>query len=194
MSETHKFYTNNADTFFDRTVDLDLTALYAEILPFIPKGGSILDAGCGSGRDTKYFLDQGYNVHAIDAVPELAEKATNLIGQTVEVATFDSFESTTMFDGVWACASLLHVPQSELPGSINNLASFLKPTGIFYMSFKYGRGERRLGERSFTDMDEAGLEELKPQLPVLNLKKTWITIDSRPDRNSETWMNALWTK
>lgn len=194
MSETHDFYTKNAEDFFSRTVDLDLSAIYAEFLPLIPDGGLILDAGCGSGRDSRCFLDQGYIVHAIDAALELAEKATALIGQSVEIATFESFQSDSLFGGIWACASLLHVPQSELHNSINNLASNLKPNGVFYMSFKYGQGESRRGTRLFTDMDEAGLEELRLLLPGLNLNKSWKTADDRPDRKGEIWMNALWTK
>ena len=194
MSETHNFYTKNAEDFFSRTIDLDLTDIYAEFLPLIPNGGLILDAGCGSGRDSRYFLDQGYTVHAIDAAPELAEKATALIGQSVGIATFESFQTDRLFDGIWACASLLHVPLIELPNSINNLVSKLKLGGVFYMSFKYGRGERRRGKRLFTDMDEIGLEELRSLLSGLSLTKYWKTTDRRPDRKGETWMNALWTK
>jgi SAM-dependent methyltransferase len=194
MSDSITFYTDNAEDFYKRTVNINLENLYNEFLPLIPTGGSILDAGCGSGRDSLYFISKGYQVHAIDAAPELAERASGLIGQTVEVTTFENFRSARRFNGIWACASLLHVSPHLLPAAIEHLASVLQSGGIFYMSFKYGRGQRTRGPRQFTDMDEAGLEDLASRISDLTLKKTWTTEDLRPDRSSEKWMNAIWVK
>ena len=194
MSDSISFYTDNAQDFYNRTVDINLENLYAEFLPLIPPGGAILDAGCGSGRDSRYFIDKGFRVHAIDASPELAGRASDLIGQTVEVTTFEQFRSEIQFNGIWACASLLHVPPALLPAAIGNLATALQSGGIFYMSFKYGQGQRIRGTRQFTDMDESGLEDLASQVTDLNLKKIWTTEDLRPDRSSEKWMNAIWVK
>lgn len=188
------FYSENAADFFQRTRDLDLSVLYAQFQPYLPEGGRILDAGCGSGRDSRYFLNQGYVVHAIDAAPVLAEQAGDFIGQAVEVVEFDSFQAAVALDGIWACASLLHTPEAQLPKTVSHLASFLKPGGVFYMSFKYGDGERVRGSRMFTDMDEAGLERLVAGLPGLRLEKFWITEDRRVDRGGERWMNIIWIK
>jgi len=193
MTDTLSFYADNTADFINRTSELNLSALYSEFLPLIPRSGSILDAGCGSGRDSRYFINQGYTVHAIDAVPEIAKQASEHIGQPVEVATFENFRSDDEFNGIWACASLLHVPPDSLPAAIGNLASYLRSGGIFYMSFKYGHGQRTHGTRQFTDMNESGLEALASRTPSLTLKKTWTTEDLRPDRNTEKWMNAIWT-
>ncbi len=132
MCETLDFYVENTADFISRTSKLNLSALYAEFLPLIPPGGSILDAGCGSGRDSRYFINRGYTVPALDAASEMAEQASELIGEPVEVATFENFRSDSEYNGIWACASLLHVPQN---------ASHLQPGGILYMSFKYGHGQ-----------------------------------------------------
>ncbi len=194
MSETLDFYANNAADFINRTTNLNLSALYADFLPFIPAGGSILDAGCGSGRDSRYFINQGYTVHAFDAVAEITRQASSLIDKTVEVATFENFRSDNKYDGIWACASLLHVPPDHLPDAIDNLAFHLRSGGAFYMSFKYGNGQRIHGIRHFTDMDESGLKVLTPRISALTLKKTWTTEDLRPERSSEKWLNAIWIK
>ncbi len=194
MSDSISFYSGNADDFYKRTVNLNLDALYSKFLPLIPSGGTILDAGCGSGRDSRYFIDKGFRVHAIDAAPEFAGRASDLIEQTVEVTTFEQFKSEIQFNGIWACASLLHVPPDSLPAAIGNLAATLRPGGIFYMSFKYGQGQRIHGTRQFTDMDESGLEALASRIPDITLKKTWTTEDLRPDRSTEKWMNALFIR
>ena len=194
MNTSSNFYSENAGDFISRTAELDVSSLYAEVLPLIPESGSILDAGCGSGRDARYFINRGYRVHAFDASKEIADHASNLIGQDVENTTFESFDTETIFDGIWACASLLHISPQKLPENIKNLACFLKTGGVFYMSFKYGQGVRMRGSRRFTDMDKSSIEKLGTQLPFLTLNKSWITGDIRPGRIGEKWMNALWIK
>ncbi len=194
MNDSLDFYSENARDFFKRTVELDLSVLYAEFLPHIPEGGAILDAGCGSGRDSRHFLENGFAVHAFDAAPDLAERASKYIEQRVEVVDFASFKSTQQYDGIWACASLLHTAPADLPAVIENLASFMKTGGVFYMSFKYGTGETARGNRRFTDMDEAGIDSLARALASLRLKKSWATQDLRVKRVGEKWMNTLWMK
>jgi trans-aconitate methyltransferase len=76
---------------------------------FMTVNGHILDAGCGSGRDSSYFLDKGFDVSAFDASAELAKLASQLIHRPVTVCQFNEYESDKPFDGIWACASLLHV-------------------------------------------------------------------------------------
>ncbi len=96
-------------------------------------------------------------------------------------------------DGIWACASLLHVPKSELRDTVAHLANFLKTGGTFYCSFKYGDNEVERNGRRFTNLNERLLESLIESLP-LEIKETWVTQDLRPGRESEKWLNALLTK
>ncbi|WP_295588405.1 bifunctional 2-polyprenyl-6-hydroxyphenol methylase/3-demethylubiquinol 3-O-methyltransferase UbiG [uncultured Lamprocystis sp.] len=192
--DTTAYYRANAAAFFADTLGVDMAPLYARFLPLIPVGGQkILDAGCGSGRDTRAFLDRGYTVTAFDASAELAALAAAHVGQPVQVLRFQDLEWTQAFDGIWACASLLHVPATELPDVLSRLARALRPGGVLYASFKFGSGEREYHGRRFTDLDEAGLATLLSQVQGLTGLDTWTTGDRRPGRESERWFNALLT-
>ncbi|MGO0308749.1 class I SAM-dependent methyltransferase [Endozoicomonas acroporae] len=190
MTITSEFYQKNAMQFYNSTVGVDAQELYKFFLPLIPDGGHILDAGCGSGRDARAFIDRGYKVTAFDASGTLAAMASKLTGLAVETCLFDEFQTERQFDGVWACASLLHVPYVELAATINHLAGFLVSNGCLYCSFKYGQGEVLRDGRLFTYMDEALLQDLlKPtDLWVLT---SWTTHDLRPEKAIEQWLNVI---
>lgn len=95
------------------------------------------------------------------------------------------------FDGIWACASLLHVPRAHLSTILRRLASFLKPTGVLYASFKYGEQEREKGGRYFNDLNEQLLAEHLEHVPSLSALEVWMTADRRTDRSEERWLNCL---
>jgi SAM-dependent methyltransferase len=188
------FYNENATQFFDDTVNADLSALYQEFLPLLDKTAHILDAGCGSGRDTRFFIEQGFSVTSFDASEALAKKASEYSGIDVFVDTFENFKakSTNLkcFDAVWACASLLHVPAINISASFSNLANQLKLGGHFYCSFKYGKNDISRNGRDFTNADEERLS-LFIRNTTLVIKKTWISEDVRPERQNEKWLNAI---
>ncbi|KZN41068.1 hypothetical protein N474_09495 [Pseudoalteromonas luteoviolacea CPMOR-2] len=199
MSEsTFHYYSQHAQEFADATLNVDMQPLYTPFLQALQdKPNSqlhILDAGCGSGRDALAFKKQGFQVSAMDACPELVEIASNLLNQPVQHARFESFNHVDEFDGIWACASLLHVAQSNLPRVMQNLEQALKPKGVMYASFKHGQGERMHGERHFSDLDEKGLAQLLEGLPSLDAIKVWVTEDRRPRRENELWLNCLLRK
>ncbi|ATG73474.1 hypothetical protein AN401_05990 [Zobellella denitrificans] len=187
------FYQQNALSFYRDTVSVDMASLYGCFLPHVAKGGRILDAGCGSGRDARYFLHQGFAVEAFDASPALADLARQLTGLPVVVCRFEEFTGPSRFDAIWACASLLHVPLAKLPGVMAHLTNLLQPDGVFYCSFKYGDGEIRRDGRTFTNMTETGLVRLLTGLP-LRLEALWQTGDLRSGREQERWLNALLVK
>jgi len=190
-TKTLNYYNQNAQSFSDSTLNVDMSALYAEFLPLIPKHGHILDAGCGSARDAMYFKQQGFTVSAFDASPELAKLASNYLQQAVEVKTFQQLNCTNKHDGIWCCASLLHVPKAELPQVFLKLQNALKPNGVLYVSFKYGTQERVHNGREFTDLNESALTALINSHTKLKILKQWQTVDQRPERESEVWLNAL---
>jgi len=130
-------------------------------------------------------------VTAFDASPALIALAERHLGQPVHCLRFQDITWQDSFDGIWACASLLHVPASELPDVMQRLCNALKPAGILYASFKYGRGEREHHGRRFTDLDEPGLEALLRHVPNLQPVETWTTGDLRPGREAERWLNTL---
>jgi SAM-dependent methyltransferase len=187
------YYDQNADEFFDRTVEIDVSEIRDVFLEFLPEGGSILDAGCGSGRDTKAFLNSGYLVQAFDVSTRMTQLASEFTGVEVIETSFLDYGSKTQFDGIWACASLLHVPRGDLLLTIQHLAKLLRIGGFFYASFKQGQAERFTDGRYFNDMDESLFDELLSGSELLEPEKIWITIDGRL-KERERWFNTIFRR
>ncbi len=193
-SETLSYYSENATKFVEGTVDIDMSEFYHEFLSLILDDSAILDAGCGSGRDTKYFLEKGYDVVAFDYCPEIAKMASEYTGHKVLQQSFLDITYEDKFDGVWACSSLLHVPSSDMVDAITRIVRSLKSGGIFYTSFKYGDEEKVRGGRFFRDYTESSFDNLLSNFDNLELIKYWKTSDLRPGRQGEKWLNILMRK
>jgi superfamily II DNA or RNA helicase/SAM-dependent methyltransferase len=190
MTETLAYYNQNAAEFFSNTVNVDMSALHDRFLSTVSSGGLVLDAGCGSGRDVMSFLSRGYRVAAFDASSELARMAADHTGIDIAVRRFSDVREQCCYDGIWACASLLHLPQGDIPAALERLWAALKPGGTFYLSFKLGTGERFQNGRHFTDVTEVQLRSWLAVLPGLLGVECWLSIDQRPGR-SEQWLNAI---
>ncbi len=184
------YYDLNAQDFFDGTFDTDMTQHYDEFLSQIPKNSHILDAGCGSGRDTANFSALGYKVTAIDGSMEMCKLASEFSGQEVLHMQFQDIDFNQTFDGIWASASLLHVPSDELDSVLTNLKNALKDDGILYASFKYGDYEGMRNGRYFNDLVESTAVDLFKE-NGFEVIKTWITHDARKGRQDERWVNIL---
>ena len=191
---TLDYYNQNADLFTSGTVNADVTDLYSHFEPYLPPHASIIDIGCGSGRDSKYFVEAGYAVTAIDGSRELCKQAELLTGIPVRCILFSEIDYDPIFDGAWACSSLLHVPKNEMESVIQKICKALKPNGVFYASYKYGDTEREVGGRRFSDYTEKDLPILTGYAPDLCLAEYWISADVRPDRANEKWLNIIWRK
>lgn len=187
---TLHYYQNHAQDFFDGTINVDMTPLYEAFTQHLPHGARVLDAGCGSGRDAKAFHEMGYQVDAFDASSAMVELARQHTGLPVKLMSFSEIDGKAQYDGIWCCASLLHVPSSELPAVMQKLADALKPGGVWYVSFKYGNGERVQGERRFTDLNEEGLRMGISNITDVEITSLWVTKDYRPER-SERWLNGI---
>lgn len=188
---TLAYYQANAEKFVANTRGVDMSPLYQRFFEQLPRGGHILDAGCGSGRDSKAFSKHGYRVTAFDACEALVEHTREYTGLPIALRSFSEVEEKNIYDGIWACASLLHLPENTLKDALLRLWNALKPGGHFYLSFKYGTGER--GEhtgRYFTDATEERLKQWLKPISDVDSTETWITEDQRPER-SERWLNAL---
>lgn len=157
-------------------------------------GALILDFGCGSGRDTKYFLTQGFTVNATDGSSALCAAASKYTGIHVKQVLFQDWKSEPKYNGIWACSSILHLNKSELKQVIGNLRDALLPFGIFYTSFKYGNFERERNGRYFTDLTEFSFVELLNEVTGLEIIEEWITSDVRPGRENEKWLNEILQK
>ena len=191
--KTIDYYNQYADEFTQATLSVDMENLYRPFLAELPEGAYILDVGCGSGRDILAFKNKGYQVDAIDYSEELVKKASRLTGIPIKLKSFYEVDDYEAYDGIWACASLLHCERTRLKEVIGKLLSALKPNGVLYMSFKYGDSDREKDGRQFTDLNGAQAEVLLNQFEKVKQLKQWITIDQRPNR-SEKWLNILLKK
>ncbi|NNG82716.1 class I SAM-dependent methyltransferase [Acinetobacter sp. ANC 5378] len=190
MNQTSNYYNQHAQAFFENTYQVEMESLYAPFLRYLPEQASILDLGCGSGRDILAFKKKGYQVEAIDYSAELVKKARELTNIEVRQQSFYDLAENNKYDGIWACASLLHCERDRLTEVLGLIFKALKPNGVCYMSFKYGNTDREKEGCSFTDLNEQQAHDLLKQIDQALLLQQWITVDKRPDRTEE-WLNIL---
>lgn len=185
------WYEANAETFFARSLAAEMLPQLKDFAGRLPAGGRVLDAGCGSGRDARALKDLGFQVTATEAAPALARLAEAHAGLPVQVLTFDQMAWREAFDGIWACASLLHVARAELPEVLRRLRDALVPGGVWFMSFKHGTQERLANGRWFTDLDEASAQALVAEVGGLEILAMQVTTDVRPECAEDRWLSVL---
>ncbi len=183
------YYDTHAREFVARTVVLDVAHLRQRFVERLPVGGRVLDAGCGSGRDSQAFTQAGFLVTAFDASREMVRAARELTGLEVAQCTFREFRSEGPFDGIWASACLLHVPRGELEGTLQHLIGLLGPGGVLYASLKFGNEERMDGERYFNDVTPESLAAVLTRLHGAEMEETWVT--DGVQNAGVRWVNAL---
>ena len=193
MNQTISYYDKNAEEFCKNTIDADMSFCRDKFLKYLKNGAAILDAGCGSGRDSVAFKQIGYHVTAMDASLEICKEAEKVLGQKVLCKIFEEVNDENVYDGIWACASLLHVPKVRMKEVLYRLKRALKDDGILYASFKYGDDEKIVNGRLFSNYDEQSLRVLMSEngFEVLEL---FVTQDVREDRNEEKWVNVVGMK
>lgn len=192
--KTLDYYNQNADAFAAGTVSVDFKQMQDRFLERLQGGEYILDFGCGSGRDTKYFLDAGLQVDAIDGSAELCRIASGYTGIEVKQMLFQELAEREKYDGIWACSSILHLPKEELKPVLRNMLAALKEKGIIYTSFKYGEFEGERNDRYFTDFTIDTFKEFICDIDGLGIEEYWITGDVRPGRGEEKWLNLILRK
>lgn len=194
LTQTLNYYNENAKEFTASTINVDFTSVQDKFLNKLSSSSSILDFGCGAGRDTKYFLEKGYIVEAIDGSEELCKLASEYTGIQVKHMLFHELRDVEKYDGIWACSSILHLPYEELVEVMKKMKVALKDTGIIYTSFKYGNFEGVRNGRFFIDMTEESLEKLLQDVGGLDVEEMWVTSDVRPGRGEEKWLNLFLRK
>ena len=191
---TLDYYNKQAKNFTNDTQTINFSTLQNEFCSYIPKNSHILDLGCGAGRDSKAFIDAGYKVTAMDGSEELCKVASQFIGQDVICSTFQEYKTKEMFDGIWACASLLHLAPNDIVSVMNKLSNNLKDSGCFYASFKYGDFSGVRNGRFFQNMTEEDFNKLLSKMPSYKTISSSVTSDIRPGRENEKWLNIFLRK
>lgn len=194
MTDTIKYYNENAQTFIAGTIDADMSFAQNKFLKYLRPNCRILDLGCGSGRDSLFFKSLGFDVTAVDGSPEMCKQAGSLIGENVRCLLFEDLDYQNRFQGIWACASLLHVPKDDMQKILKKVSVALVMHGTLYISYKYGETQREKDGRLFSDYTEKNLDELFNSYNRLKVSEYWITADVRSGRTNEKWLNIICKK
>lgn len=192
-NKTIDYYNQNADSFIQETVSVDFKETQDKFLMLLA-GKKVLDFGCGSGRDTKYFLNAGLDVVAIDGSEELCKSASAYTGIHVKHMLFQELDEVDCYDGIWACSSILHLTKDELRIVMNKMSRAIKPNGIIYTSFKYGNFEGERNGRYFTDFTLEAFKDFVKDVKEIAIEEYWITGDVRTGREEEKWLNLILRK
>ncbi|WP_289129869.1 bifunctional 2-polyprenyl-6-hydroxyphenol methylase/3-demethylubiquinol 3-O-methyltransferase UbiG [uncultured Megamonas sp.] len=194
LDKTINYYDTNAKEFVEGTLNVDFKVTQDKFINKLPAKGYILDFGCGSGRDTKYFLAKDFNVDAIDGSIELCKIASEYTNIKVRHMYFNELSIVNKYDGIWACSSILHLSLDDLVDVFKRMSKALKDEGIIYTSFKYGDFSGERNGRYFTDMTENSFAKLIANVENLKVEEQWITADVRPQRGNEKWLNLILRK
>lgn len=194
LNKTIDYYNTNAKKFVEGTLNVDFKSTQDKFIAKLPKAGYILDFGCGSGRDTKYFLAKNFKVDAIDGSIELCKIASEYTNIKVCHMYFNELTIVNKYDGIWACSSILHLSLDDLVDVFKRMSKALKDKGIIYTSFKYGDFSGERNGRYFTDMTENSFAKLIANVENLTVEEQWITADVRPQRGNEKWLNLILRK
>lgn len=194
VKDSLQYYNQHAQEFFDNTKDVKFTEMQDRFLKYLSPGARILDFGCGSGRDTKYFLGKGFRTEAVDGSEELVKIASEYTGIQVRQMLFQDLNEYEAYDGIWACSSILHLTYNGLLDVFGKMSHALVSHGILYTSFKYGTSEGERNGRYFTDMTEDKIKKLLNAVNVFSVEEMWVTSDVRPGRDEEKWLNMILRK
>ncbi|MGF1849360.1 class I SAM-dependent DNA methyltransferase [Vibrio lentus] len=181
------YYDNHAERFIQDTLHVDMSPIYERFLQHF-RGKTLIDIGCGPGRDIKHFCNLGFDVTGVEPSSVLSQFAKNYTQAEIIESTIQALRVPYQFDGIWACASLLHISSDELPMAFDNIAQIVKPDGVIYCSFKHGEFEGVKNGRFFNFRTIDSLKAILPR--SLTIVDHWITSDQRKDRSDE-WLNVI---
>jgi 2-polyprenyl-3-methyl-5-hydroxy-6-metoxy-1,4-benzoquinol methylase len=187
---TLNYYNSNPKNYFDRTINIDMQPSYLRFLKWLPQNTKILDAGCGVGRDSAYFIDKGFHVTALDASEEMVKLAQLRVNTPVLHKDFFTMNFNSEFDGVWTCASLLHISKPDLPNIFQKFTNALKTGGVWFISFKYGDVETIENGRLFSRFTISSFVEFAKQFPQLELLEIWRSA-SYEQGSENQWLQAV---
>ena len=185
------FYEKNGDAYADETLFIDMSDVYERFEVYLKAGDNILDAGCGAGRDSKHFLEKGYDVTSFDGCKKLTQRASSFIGKSVLNMKFTELNYNEDFNAIWACSSLIHLTRKSFVKVLLKFYEALKPEGHVYISLKYGDSEKVEDGRAFTSYTQSLVKDIIDTKTPFKIEEIWITSDKRAGRESEKWLNVI---
>lgn len=188
--DTIEYYNKYASRIFEDTVNLDKGKQREQFLSLLEGGDTILDLGCGSGRDSLAFYEQGYDVTPLDASEEMCKLAEIHTGLEVLNMSYNDMEFDEAFDGIWGNEALVHVPEDEVSGILTKLTDALCHSGILFLSFQEGDFEGARSGRYFCEYKREQLERLLRETGRLELLKIWTTEDNEREGDAKL-LNVL---
>ena len=188
------YYERYAIPYYEQTIDLDLSEIMKRFVECLPEGAEVLDLGCGSGRDTKALGEYGFYVTPMDGSAKMCELAEIYTDQEVLHLTFEQMDFKEVFDGIWACASLVHVPGDEMRDIMRKVMEALKPGGVLYFSVYEGDRDGVYGGRYYCDYTEAELRRLLGHIRDSEILDIWTTEDVRKEKEDHRWLDVLLKK
>lgn len=189
-----EFYDTNASLFIESWMSADMKGEYEEFEKLVKQGGSILDGGCGSGRDSLYFLQKGYDVTAFDPSDEMIKYASQFTGLNVKKLRWENLADKDKYDAVWASASLYHVNRADMNAVFDKIADALKDNGILFASYRDRPDDFEEGGRKFTSFDKNTFSKFiqeNGKFDIISIKERK---DSRKGKEDEIWLFAFLKK
>lgn len=186
------YYKDHSQEYISSTFGCDMSDQYCLFEKPLRGKGTVLDIGFGSGRDSLYFKSRGYTVYSIDPEESFVKHAKAIGLENVYQMKAEEMTFAGVFDGIWACASLLHIPSKDLKDVFKKCCTALKPNGIMYVSFKLGDFEGERDGRFYLDMTEAKLSSFLVGTG-LEIQEINVTKDVRKN-SGDSWLNAILVK
>lgn len=193
-NKTIQFYDNNAENYYRETNHVDMSNSYDRFRKHVVKGGRLLDAGCGVGRDTRYFISKGYKVQSFDLSRKMCEITRKYPYSFCTQMSFLDVDFYEEYDGIWANASLLHVADKKMPEVISRLARSLKVGGYLFASFKSDKNFESKDNRKFYFYKREDLDRfIELSKYDLVLEESWSSFKGN-DPNNEEFQSYIWKR
>jgi SAM-dependent methyltransferase len=190
---TTNYYESQARSYHDRTAHLDPGPFLEPLDRCLPRGATVVDVGCGAGRDLRWLRQRGFNAVGVERSRPLADLAHGYSGCPVIVADFEAFDFTSLpCDAVLLVGALVHLPPERLFFSLTHILAGLKPGGKAVVSLKEGRGRDHT-----TDGRLFYLWQERDLVPVLQKAALSVKDFSRQEsllQNKDIWLSYLLEK